>query len=183
MEAEQPMSSAAELGPLDFSINVLKDHEVHLHDLVKTVLSQPVKHYTDKEGRLDRELVSQQIAARSTLLLSLSNQFGRLQMALYSLAAQGIGIDYGELLNEMSDAQAQYEDAMDRIYQRSASFLPISPAAEPDGPSDYDEEVRVMQAEARQLAEADVALQEEMEEVQSPAGEPAPPPSEDSLTG
>lgn len=116
--------------PVQFGIGVMKDHEDKLVRLLQQTLQTPINHYTDREGNLDRQLVSQQMALRSTLLLSLSNQLGRLQMALYSLACQRVGVDYGEIMNEMVDATSEFEDGMDRIHAIATNHLPLSPEAD-----------------------------------------------------
>ena len=118
--------------PVQFGIGVMKDHEHKLFDLIRAINQQPINNYTDRDGNLDRQLVSQQIAIRSTLILNLSNQLGRLQMALYALACQRIGVDYGEILNEMTEATTEYEEAMDALHAKATSKLPLAAEQPPE---------------------------------------------------
>lgn len=111
----------------EFGIGILQSHEKRLFQLIQTVLASPINHYIDRDGRPDRELISQQLSLRSTLVLNLSNQVGRLQLALYSLAVQNLGVDFGAILNEMADAQESYESAMDDLMTRITGGLPIAP--------------------------------------------------------
>lgn len=128
----QESQESQEFDPIQFGIGVLKDHEVKLFHLIQTAIQQPVNHYTDREGNLDRSLVSQQLALRSTLLLNLSNQLGRLQVSLYALACQRVGQDYGELLNDLTETVTKFEEGMDRVQVAAMQKLPVAPAAPPE---------------------------------------------------
>lgn len=122
-----------------FAAAAMTDHGAQLVKLIQNVLQTPVKHYTNKDGNLDRELVMQQYAQQSTLLLSLANQLGRSQLAIYAIVCQGISEDYGALMNELADATAAYEAAMDSLHQQVTQGLPVAPE-----PSPEDEEVPVV---------------------------------------
>lgn len=107
-------------------VTLLQEHEKRLFHVFLTTQQQPVIKYTDKEGNLDRELVSQQLLLRNTLLLSLSSSLSRLQTTLFALGMGNVSIDYQRFLDELTATTAAFEKGMIKVVELATGKSPAA---------------------------------------------------------